>query len=364
MSTLSQFYSGGGASGWPFLFPTLFGSGGDGSGTLTTTADVGYFSAFGVKQYTSASLAAGQTLTVAQASSNGGLVLACAGTLTIAGAIVANGAAGSNGVIDGGGAGGGNAGGGAGGAKKTINGAGTTPAIPTKFGVGVSSLSRSVRGATSGAFQDNNATTSTGLGSNAFPLLSTSTTFNERYSMPGLFGPGTGVPIPQYPFGLTTSSYTGSASGTDIAVLPTTADYGPWAQVTGTGFLSLRSLQYPTGAPGGAVTGVVGQQAAGGGGGGTGGVIYIEANNLVLTAGYSITATGGNGGNGFSSNGTSAVAAGGSAGCGGLVIIVYRTLTGSTAAITANAGSVGTGAGTAAAAGVAGVAGGVYLIKV
>jgi hypothetical protein len=181
--------------------------------------------------------------------------------------------------------------------------------------------------------------------------------------MRGALDPSKGIIFNAYP-GLTTVSQTGGTNGTTAVVRETTTDYGPWAQVSNSGFLSTEFV--PPGPPGlgGPVTGVSGQQAAGGGGGGGGGVIIIQARNLVLQSGYAIHANGGDAGDGFSSNGTTAVAQGGMGGYGGIIIIVAETITGSTSSITADAGLKGTGAGTSVATALDGIAGGVYIYRV
>lgn len=366
--------SGGGASavqpqsGYPFFLPTLFGSGVTGACTLTTTADVGYLGSFGVKQCTSASLAAGQTLTIATGASSGALILGGTGTCTFAGTITANGAAGLAGLTDGGGAGGATAGGGVGGAKKTTNGNANDGVTPTLIGHGSGSYDLTAigndgigYGAGSGAYEAANITNASGRFA-ARPLFSNSATVVRGLNSAPLRLINPSKLIKSRLSILTAANGTASTSGTVQAIAPTTNDYGPWAAVAGTGFLDLDYIPPGPSGFGGGVTGVAVTNSAGGGGGGGGGVVIIECNNIVLTAGYSITATGGAGGNGFVSG--VGVAAGGSGGCGGVVILVYHTLTGSTAAITAAGGAAGTGAGTSAAAGLAGTAGAVYLIQV
>lgn len=352
MSNLAQFFAGG-SSGYPFLFPSLFGGGGDGALTLTTSADVGYRT-YGIKQATSAGLAAGQTLTVATGASSGAFLFACSGTLTIAGSIVANGQAGGNGDGVTSGTGGGAAGGGAQTAGRGTDGDGTeTNATVGGAYIGLPVASIAASGG-SGAFR-NTAANSTG-GGGADGRYDSAAALNINYGQ--LLAPST---VMRVGYGMITgASQSRAASGTGATTRNANANYGPWFSSP----LNLLALQGGAGGGGGGVTGAGAQTATGGGGGGGGGVVYIEANNLVLTAGYSITANGGNGGNGYSSNGTTAVGAAGGAGNGGLVIIVYRTLTGSTAAITANAGSTGAGAGTGAYNGLAALAGGVFLIKV
>ena len=92
----------------------------------------------------------------------------------------------------------------------------------------------------------------------------------------------------------------------------------------------------------------------GGGGGGGGGVIVIVARRLILSAGTTIRANGGNGGTGFNTVG--AGAGGGGGGGGGVIVIIAREVQDAGATVQVNGGSGGAGddAGSAGSAGSAG----------
>jgi hypothetical protein len=363
-STAGLFYRG--SAGHPMFFPSLFGSGKDGELTLTTTADVGYLGSYGAKQAVNATLAAGQTLTIATGTSSGALMIACTGKLTIAGTITGDGQNGSNAAAAGAssGKGGDTAGGGVGGAAVTGNANGNVGTSPTKLGHGAGNGTGLGRGGNSGAHLD-----STGNGTSntvSAPILSSGSTYSDVSAMQGrLIHPSDligGVRFGRV--GLTGATGTAASSGTVAAVNPTTNDVGPWAQTASGLWLPLDFIPGGVGGFGGGITSDgSGNDAAGGGGGGGGGCVIFEADTIELVSGYAINLRGGNGGNGTVQGGTS-TAQGGAPGWGGVCLLICRTLIGSTGAINCNAGSVGTGAGAGVATPPSGIAGGVYVIKV
>lgn len=374
-TSTSQFTAGGLSSGIPFIFPIEFGGGKDGALTAINQADIGQAN-FGVKQYTSLIIPAGVTWTVGQGLSGGAALIAVSGTLTLAGSIVADGAAGGAGTIAQGGAGGATAGGAAGATAQSSNGAGNNGSVlaATLFGhgllgsVGTSANNQAAigAGAGSGAFESNNATSVAGgvtgasITPNVYTASSTAVTegdllYNWAIQANNLvrFNPKIWIPA---------TGGTASSGGTTPATQNTPtfqAGASPLGNV-----LSFLHLVAGNPGTGGGVTGVAAQQAGGGGGGGAGGIVYIECQTLNLVSGFSLSAKGGNGGNGFSSNGTTAVAAGGTGGDGGQIIIIARNVVGTGSfSANVNGGSAGSGAGTSAANGLAGRAGLALLLR-
>lgn len=350
--------SAGGAKGsYPFFFPTLFGTGQDGELTLTTDSDVGYLGSYGPKEATNATLAAGQTLTIAPGSSSGALMIACTGKLTIAGTIYGRGANGSNANhTTGSGAGGASAGGGVGGAAVTTHGNGAVGVAATKIGHGTAP-----GGTSGGGVVDTNVGNFSGGNMNA-PLVSSTAVSNQRRVLQRLSSTKN---IMFDPFSSVGFSAGGTASTTNsAAVNASTGNVWPWGQ-TASGLLI--PLGFIPGAPGGFGGGAAvdgsSTNAVGGGGGGGGGTVIIEADTIELVSGYSIDLQGGDGGNAASAGGTS-TALGGGPGWGGQVIMICRTLIGSTSGINCNAGTRGTGAGSGVATQVDGIAGGFTVIKV
>jgi len=348
--------------GYPFLFASLFGSGADGDLTLTTNSDVGYLGSYGSKQARNATLAAGQTLTIAQGSSSGALMIACTGKLTIAGTITGDGAAGSNAASGAAsGAGGATAGGGLGGASQATNSAGAVGVNATKMGHGAASINSVIlgRGGASGGVRDVSANQPGGTA--CLPqLIATASYVQQRV----IHSSSTRGPIRCDPGTVSGANGTASASKIAAAAYVTTADVGPWSQ-TATGlWLPLSHIPGGQGGFGGGCTADA-NAAAGGGGGGGGGCIIFEADTIELVSGYSITLRGGNGGNAAMSGGGGGQGGmGGGPGTGGIVILICRQLIGSTASINCNAGTRGNGIGTGHANQVTGLAGGVVIIKV
>lgn len=307
--------NGGGLSLYPAIFPILFGNGVLGPVMLGTIADVGYLGAFGAPQYTSVTLPSGATITVPAGSGNGGLLMACQGTLIIGGSIVANGGNGGTATNSPatGGAGGGTAGGGAGGASTTGNTINLGQA-PARIGHGA--LPTTSFGAASGAVPP-------GSGSGFLGAISIAA--DNTYNLPGMFDPRNGLrfSVPLTASGDTLATAVSSASISSAG--PGTRALLPSSIYPLAASLSFDALA--TGLPGlpgntilsGSPTG----QALGGGGGG-GGVVYIEASTIVFEAGHSIQAKGGNGGGSVGGTGL----CGGMGGDGGLVILVANQFTG------------------------------------
>ena len=364
MSNLTQFSQPPLQRGWPFLFPTLFGNGADGAVTTAgagagNIADGGYLGAYGPKQFTQFKLASGDTILLPTGSSNGALIIACKGTLEIAGTISGNGDNGANAATGHSGAGGGSAGSGAGAAQVTTETFGTNGLFATKRGHGV--MSPNIPIATPAQ-----NTGAMGGGSGARKITAAGVSIGSVVWCPATLSDGprgfNNLGIYETSVGGVSITGTTATNGTTAPIAaPNPYGFNSWMGVVSLGWL----------APGitngsGGVTVPVGGglEACGGGSGGGGGVLYIEADTIVLTAGYAINLNGGNGGNGYSGNGTTAVGGGGSGAGGGTVVLVCRTLIGSTGAISTSGGSAGTGAGTGAASGLAGPAGGFLVIKI
>jgi hypothetical protein len=319
---------GGGIALFPGLFPVLFGTGAAGSVTLGTIADVGYLGSFGAPQYTSATLPGGATLTVAQGSSNGGLLLACQGTFTLSGTITANGSNGGNAVENvSSGAGGATAGGGLGCPTVTVAQTGglLNPGLaPIRIGHGC--LPNTSMGAGAGVFaaanESNNVYTAANvLADTIFPPLGCIDAIRGvRVGPPG--GPPAAV----------VSATIGSQTATQARVVGNSTLYSA---------NTLQSLSLlPSGLPGqggNAWTGAGGTSIGGGGGGG-GGLVYIEANTIVFQAGHSIQANGGNGGSGAGFEGGGG---GGMGGDGGLVVLIANQFIG-TPNVSVSGGAGGT----------------------
>lgn len=321
---------GGGASLFPGIFAALFGNGAQGNVTLGTIADAGYLGAFGAPQYTSVTLPSGATLTLPPGSSNGALLMACQGTVTIGGSIIANGAAGGTAVSGVSGAGGGTAGGGAGAAASTIATIGPSSqvnlnpgSVPTQFGHGC--MPNTSRGAGAGVLGDGTVcafNVSGDLGISALALIDVVN--NVRCA-----------PVPGASDLIVTQTGTPGQAAVTARSIPSNLLYAG-NQLQPLGLL-------PTGLSGiaGGITAL--NVCASGGGGGGGGVIYIEANTIVFQAGHSIQAKGGNGGNGFTGPATGSTAQGGAGGDGGLVILVANQFVG-TPNVSVAGGAAGTNA--------------------
>jgi hypothetical protein len=308
--------SGGGA--YPLIFPVLFGTGKNGVVNFANVADVGYMGSFGAPQYTNATLPAGVTLTVAPGSSNGGLLMACSGTLTLSGTITANGANGGAATAAASGAGGGTAGGGAGGAAvtssspTTANGSAVGPA-PTQNGHGA--LPNTSRGGSAGVY----------IGEQSPVAFYPSNVAVDTNPAPGwgTFDFTRGVRA-SYPSSAASTAVTGSITApTTIAQsrsIPQAALY------PGNVFQSFQCL--PSGLAGMGGPANCGQSGygAGGGGGGGGGLVYIEANTIVFNAGHLIQANGGNGGAALCLQ--SGDGMGGMGGDGGLIVLVAQSFVG------------------------------------
>jgi hypothetical protein len=319
---------GGGLNLYSAIFPILFGTGAAGAVTLGTIADAGYMGAFGANQYTSCTLPAGLALTIAPGSSNGGLLLACQGTFTLAGSIVANGSNGGNAVFNtSSGAGGATAGGGLGCPAVTAPQTGSllNPGlVPSRIGHGC--LPNTSMGAGAGVFAAENGTNSVYTAANVLA----DTIFPPLGCIDAIRGVRAGPP-----------------GGSPAAVVSATvgAETATQARTVGNSTLyaanTLQSLSLlPSGLPGQggtAWTGAGGTSMAGGGGGG-GGLVYIEANTIVFQAGHSIQANGGNGGSGAGFEGGGG---GGMGGDGGLVVLIANQFIG-TPNVSVSGGAGGT----------------------
>lgn len=356
------------SGGYPFFFPSLFGSGADGDLTATNQSDVGHLGSFGTKQYNNLIIPAGVTWTIATGTSSGAAIISGKKKITIAGSIIGSGANGTAGAGGTAGSGGSQAGGGVGATGSSFapntSGPGTGGTKATKYGHGALdrvSAGDQTRGGGSGAGATslaNPGNLSGGLGGATFKF-DVGTSYATKYGVAGRVVTASNplrqtlvLPMDATILGVPTGAAT---TGTR----PSGSDYGPWANAANTGWLPLDHLSPAPSGCGGAIDGALGNCYGGGGGGGAG-VLVLEAETIELQAGYAITFNGGNGGNSAAgANG----AMGGAPGWGGIVLLICRNLIGSTASISVNAGSLGTNAGTGVN-NLAGVAGSLYVIRV
>ena len=351
MSLLSSLFgsSAAGNGVFPLLFPNLFGSGKNGVVNFANVADVGYLGAFGAPQYSNATIPAGVTLTVAPGSSNGGLIMAVSGTLTISGSIVANGANGSPGAAGISAAGGATAGGGAGAPQTSVSSVSGQSNPPPGVGQsGHGCLPNTSRGAGGGVL----VTGTGGAGGPFFPQIDTGYPSNAAYDQASGLRCNPSTSSSGVAFGLGAFTTQPMFRSVPASALWPGNRYG-----------SLNLLPSGCAGTGGAnnfTTNGTGFFVSSGGGGGGGGLIYIEANTVVFNAGHSIQANGGNGG-AAAASGSGNVVMGGCGGDGGMIVIVAQSIVG-TPNLSLNGGTGGAGAGTSAPAGLAGFAGRPLLI--
>lgn len=264
------------------LFQPFFGTGANGTATISVDTDGGEYGSFGRKQYSTLTLNAGVKLQCPAGSTNGGLILAVSDTFNWNGAIEGIGGNATAAIIAGNS---GSRGAGAGGPVVTAG-------QPTSYpGAGTAATANRSTGGAAG-----------GVGPYAVSEDRVAPTNSTWFAMPASI-------LEQFnvsgqPINLASLGSTINQNWNRFAIFGGRAGNASYALCSGGG-----------------------GRAASGGGGGGGALLYIAAKHINFGGAASCTATGGNGGDGAVNIGT-ATGGGGDAGWGGRVIIICDTYSG------------------------------------